>query len=126
MIRKTPKTFNLENSFPELTCRPGEDFKCKLDFKANMTGATIDVIYKEFQWPYMSSSYGQLMSSELDQNNITLTDNDGIVNSVLNVKFPAALTGEIGPRKLDFQIRVTMDGETWVAADRTLTIHQGD
>jgi len=106
---------------PYIRARPNEDLVLFIDFDRDMTGATYTLILEEYRWPYAPEQFS-------DFGTVTRTNFDTSyeVNGIIKHTIDEPTISMWRNRRLDIRWQVVKDGRTWIAADRTLTIAEGD
>lgn len=121
MIRTEAREYDLgETNIIHL--RPGDDFVFFVNFNQDMTGATHEVVIKQYQYPYAPAeleAFEGLRIVIFD----TTDEVDGIIKATVN---PTAVKSWEGYGRLDLRWTTTFNGRTWVVADRSLIVQEGD
>ena len=125
MHRTSPLTYDLAST-EKIWVRPNETCTIYMDFGVDVSGWTFVLFYSEHKWPYMPYSYDELVPGEIDAG-FTFTDNDiGTTNSVTNLTIDEVTVNSWRDRNLDIRLQVNDGTNTWIAADRTLVVAQGE
>lgn len=121
MIRTQAKEYDL-GGVNIIQLRPGDDFVFFVNFEEDVTGATHEVVIEQYQYPYAPDAFQQFEGlTVLDFD--TSDESNGIIKASLN---PATVKSWEGYGRLDLRWITTLNGRTWVAADRSLIVQEGD
>lgn len=125
MKRTAPNTFAI-GEVNHIWARPDGDLLLEMDFGKDVSTWTFKIIYEEHEWPYMPNSYDTLTPGEITSG-FTFEDNEeGDTNALMKVSIDSSTINGWKNKKLDFRLQVFDGTNTWIAADRTLTVAQGD
>lgn len=122
-----PKQFDLAEE-EVLWARPGEEFVIYADFNEDISAATFEVVIEEKKWPYMSTTYNPVGTTSITSG-FVVEDNDDdpiITNSRVRLVIDEPTITSWTDKHLDLRLIVTFGGNTWVAANRTLTVAIGE
>ena len=106
---------------PYIRARPNEDLVLYLDFDRDMSGATHKLLIEEYEWTYAPEPYSSFIPTERDTFD-TSDEVNGIIKHVIDEPTITSWRG----KRLDIRWQVVKDGRTWIAADRSLAIAEGD
>ncbi len=125
MKRTDQLSFDLGET-DKIWVRPREECKLFMDFGEDVSGWTFVVYIEEHKWPYMPYSYEELTPTTISTG-FTFTDNvEGVTNAVWNLTIAESQITDWRDKKLDFRLQVNDGTNTWIAADRSLVVAQGD
>lgn len=121
MIRSEAKEYDL-GGLNIIHLRPGDDFVFFVDFTKDMTGATHEVQVEQYQYPHTPDAFQQFEGLTV-LNFDTSQEADGIIKASLN---STTVNSWEGYGRLDLRWITTLNGRTWVVADRSLIVQEGD
>jgi|SRR5690625_1744393 len=129
MIRLEPRSFKLGDTIP-IWVRPNEDVSLHVDFPESVIDNTkFRLALEELDWPYMPSSYQKFERIEIENTQDNVVFKETKLNEYqyrVSVIIPVDIIKSLRNRVIDLQLIGERDGRTWVIADGTLTVAQGD
>lgn len=125
MFRAAPFVYDLKEH-DHIWLRPWEDLLFSTDFGEDVSGRTFKVLYEEYQWPYMMGHVDTIKPGQIEGIFTFETNDLGVEGAVMKFKIDNSIIKSWTDRRIDFKVQVTDGTSTWICADKTVAVVEGD